>query len=568
MSSLNIQPKYEEETINNIINKYLPSRISTYESCKNVGIALKTIGMDFEVFDKWSKQGNNYNYYENKEQWDRFDLKSFGFKSLLNWLEEDNPTEYKIFCEKREITDLNYSKICRTVFKFKGNEFLYKKNGNNLQFYALSPNGYWASGDYAESIFNEYISTIVYKYYKNLAIKYLDDPKILVATQRFIKKLTEIHGKKEILNLYQGIGIKNIDFDLNWWLFPFENCVFDLKEKKFRNYKPEDYVSLTCGYIWREPTKQEIDELTMIIYQIQHKEIERNYMLDLFSKALEGKLFENFVIFTGNGGNGKSVIDEIAIKAFGQFGYKAPITILIKNKTSDPEKASLDKKRLVVFSEPNKEIKLQNNVIRELTNNTIMARDGNTEKHNHGTYIFECNKEPFLADDIEIEDVRRIKKLFFASRFTNDVKPDPENHIYPQNPKYKEQYWLSEIKFAFMKLLLDRYNGDMVLKASDDMITCTKVFMTKNDEKYNFFMDHYTITDNPKDTIKVVDIWKKYIEDPCYTNLSAKDKKMDNIKTFVKFIEDHPYLEKYYSINSSNIAIIKNCVVKISVDDK
>ena len=70
--------------------------------------------------------------------------------------------------------------------------------------------------------------------------------------------------------------------------------------------------------------------------------------------ALEGRCLERFIIFNGSGGNGKGMINDILLMALGSYGLLGNNAILFEcSKTgSNPEKANMDKKRVVIFREP------------------------------------------------------------------------------------------------------------------------------------------------------------------------------------------------------------------------
>ena len=76
--------------------------------------------------------------------------------------------------------------------------------------------------------------------------------------------------EKDVEETYKEYGTNNtINFDDKTYLFGFNNIVYDLEQGSFREYKYDDYISITCGYDWREPTEEEIKlayaELTSIL---------------------------------------------------------------------------------------------------------------------------------------------------------------------------------------------------------------------------------------------------------------------------------------------------------------
>ena len=172
---------------------------------------------------------------------------------------------------------------------------------------------------------------------------------------------------------------------------PFENVVYDIRTHEFREHRYDDYISITTGYEWKEPTEEEVNRIQKFIHQIVPLDDEATLVKQLLSTSLEGILLINFVIFNGRGGNGKSVLDNLALSALGNFGITANNSILFeKGKTgANPERANLDKKRLVIFREPPERTPFENSIIKELTGGgdfsarTLHEKD--TKKTLHGT---------------------------------------------------------------------------------------------------------------------------------------------------------------------------------------
>ena len=72
---------------------------------------------------------------------------------------------------------------------------------------------------------------------------------------------------------------------------------------------------------------------------------------------------------TGSGWNGKSVLSDLTKETLGNYYYKIDAVILQSSKKlgACPEHANLRGKRSVWFSEPNAEVRLCSNTIKELT---------------------------------------------------------------------------------------------------------------------------------------------------------------------------------------------------------
>ena len=140
-----------------------------------------------------------------------------------------------------------------------------------------------------------------------------------------------------------------------------------MKECEFRDYKPEDYITITTGYDYREPTQDEIDFINKLIIQIMPIEAERETFLDILATSIDGRCPEKFIVFNGGGGNGKGVIDDLTLKMTGNYGMLGNNNLLFENSKmgSNPEKANMHKKRFVVFREPPANKKFENSTVKE-----------------------------------------------------------------------------------------------------------------------------------------------------------------------------------------------------------
>src|SRR5438105_2025038 len=59
-----------------------------------------------------------------------------------------------------------------------------------------------------------------------------------IKTVNIQKKLTSLYKK------YLSLFPNNIKFDEKWWLFGFNNCVYNMLEENFKNYEYDDYISI------------------------------------------------------------------------------------------------------------------------------------------------------------------------------------------------------------------------------------------------------------------------------------------------------------------------------------
>ena len=166
------------------------------------------------------------------------------------------------------------------------------------------------------------------------------------------------------------------------------------------NIKPEDYITITTGYDYRDPTEDEIEFVNNLIIQIMPKEDERETFLDILASGIDGRCSEKFIVYNGGGGNGKGVIDDLMLKMSGNYGMLGNNNLLFENSKmgSNPEKANMHKKRYIVFREPSANKKFENSVVKELTGGGNFSARGHfetdTQKELNNTTICECNEKP------------------------------------------------------------------------------------------------------------------------------------------------------------------------------
>jgi len=373
---------------------------------------------------------------------------------------EDNKKRF-IEIMKKNTFELGHIYFCKCIEIIAGYRFVYKKYGDYYKLYCYNGTN-WECDDILLKIF---LSFELYRFLTAILKEVYWNHRDFNSLKSKIEKLKTLSYKKEIVETYKEFGTNNsIEFDDNWNLFGFTNVVYDLEKGEFREYKYDDYVSITCGYEWREPTEEEIENVENLIKSIMPIKEERELLLQILCTGLDGKCLEKFVIFNAGGGNGKGVINDLMLIALGNYGMLGNNGILFEySKTgSNPEKANIHKKRYVVFREPPEKNKFENSVIKELTGGgTFSARNHHektAEKELNLTMVVECNKRPLFAEEPKESETRRIVDILFRSTFTADESAiDEEKFIFIANPDYKSKIFQEKHKFALLKILFDTY---------------------------------------------------------------------------------------------------------------
>jgi len=548
---------------------YSQERFEVYEYWITVGMAIKNTFHNedeaFDLFNYYSSKGSNYEGTE-KTKYKYATLvkknSSNGFTTatIYYYAIADNKPKFIEIMSKNSF-ELGQTDMCKYLKIIAGHNFIYKVVGDNYVLFCFNGK-YWETDSI---LFRQCLSTDLYEFLKNILIEVYWNSKDFVSLKAKIERLKCVSFKKDVEETYKEYGTNNtINFDDKTYLFGFNNVVYDLEQGIFREYKYDDYVSITCGYDWREPTDEEIKVVSDLIESIMPVKEERDLFLQIMCTALDGKCLEKFVIFNGGGGNGKGVIDDLLLKAVGNYGMIGNNGILFEtSKTgSNPEKSNIHKKRLVIFREPSERNKFENSVIKELTGGgTFSARshhEKTTTKELNLTMIVECNKRPLFAEEPQDAETRRIIDLFFRSTFTTDkTLVDGENNIFLAKPEYKSVEFQEKYKFALIKILMDQYKifkkNNYVLNPPKSIKERTQLYLEMSCNIVQWFKDNYTLTNNKNDFIQVKDIYADFVLSDYYVNLSRSERRKYNKTYFLEYFQTNIFFRKYFAERYNNL---------------
>jgi len=563
---------------------YAQERFEVYEYWITVGMAIKNTFHNedeaFELFNYYSSKGSNYEGTE-KTKYKYATLvkknSSNGFTTatIYYYAIADNKPKFIEIMSKNSF-ELGQTDMCKYLKIIAGNNFIYKIVGDNYKLFCFNGK-YWETDSI---LFRQCLSTDLYDFLKNILIEVYWNSKDFVSLKSKIEKLKCVSFKKDVEETYKEYGTNNtINFDSKSHLFGFNNIVYDLEEGKFRDYHYDDYVSITCGYDWREPTKEELTEVNNLIISIMPVKEERDLFLQIMCTGLEGKCLEKFVIFNGGGGNGKGVIDDLLLKAVGNYGMIGNNGILFEtSKTgSNPEKSNIHKKRLVIFREPSERNKFENSVIKELTGGgTFSARshhEKSTTKELNLTMIVECNKRPLFAEEPQDAETRRIIDIYFRSTFTTDATlVDTTNNIFLANPYFKTTEFQEKYKYALIKILFEQYKiyqkNKYILNVPQSIKDRTQLYLEMSCNIVQWFKDNYELTTDKNDYIQVKDIYAKFTQSEYYLNLPRNEKRKYNKSYFLEYYQTNIFFRKYFSERLNNIrSIVKFWKEKINDDN-
>jgi phage/plasmid-associated DNA primase len=231
--------------------------------------------------------------------------------------------------------------------------------------------------------------------------------------------------------------------DANVDLLGFDNGVLDLKARRFRDGRPEDFVSMSVGYSRAtevDPAvRQRLHELMFSFFEDEGTVL--HTMRNLACSVSGNPLRQLVHIWQGSGGNGKSLLIDLVGKVFGAYAITLPITLYTKEVSSStaatPDVARMPGARVFAAWEPNsddKQTMLQMGFIKNISGQdkmTCRKLFGDPfEFRPQGVQYLGMNKMPALPvmDEDSLRSVtRRIRVTAFPFNFVEDPKPNTKD---------------------------------------------------------------------------------------------------------------------------------------------
>lgn len=526
----------DEDEILTVLNSLKQERVDSYAEWINVGMALKGAGYSVETWDEWSRSSAKYRAGECHKKWRTFEDKEGGLGkgSLYHWLKQDN---YEVFIQlqggRKEIHDkmlvCTNASIAEVFHELNPTKYMFSLvNG----WYCLQPNGTWLATGSKEilsipDILN-CIRTECYEVLNEILNKYNRQKERDQGTYKLIgdamKKLSNTSFVKGATAFLQGLYYrKDVEgrINANRNIFAFTNCVMDMTTQEVRPISPEDYITVTCGYDYREPKLEEKEMVRGFLTKIFPRADVLEYVLKALSTTLVGyNRAEFFHVFTGLGANGKSALMDLCKVVFGDYYQTLSVTYLTKedDRKKDkplPELANAQHVRMLVCSEPEERDRFQVALLKLIT--------GGDEIACRGLYSQVVNKYVpqfklwILANDIPklskydqgIE--RRMRCVHFPTRFV--ASPRAENEcLRDEGLKeriLKEEGW----RYGLLGLLLDTYKGSERLDMPEEVQRFTDGYLLENNPVGAWLKKFYERTESRADVIQKTEFYQSFLAD-------------------------------------------------------
>jgi P4 family phage/plasmid primase-like protien len=244
-------------------------------------------------------------------------------------------------------------------------------------------------------------------------------------------------------------------------LVPLKNGVYDVLERKFRKAVKKDYINMTVDYDY-DPNVSNPD-VYKFIEQVLPIQPVRDYVLKKFAECLNADIPNtHFLMFIGDGANGKSQLLNLMKYTMGDFGDKVEVTLLTRKRgnanETNSEKMKLKNKRFAFLSEPEDGESFNISLLKEMTGSEeIVARGLYKEScsfNMEAKLFLGCNElPPIKGEDKALW--RRIRVVNFISKFIEDPLHQHEHPIDITLPSRMK----TDITWrqTFFNILLDYY---------------------------------------------------------------------------------------------------------------
>jgi P4 family phage/plasmid primase-like protien len=536
ITTLMNNPRNEDES--NMVDKLLDilsdHRAADRNEWMMVGWTLYNIfkGSD-EGLQKWvrfsQRSPDNFSMQVCHYEWSQMKIKDMTVGSLKYLARHDNLEEYKKVMAGYMTPHLeqamklkgSHNDVAKALFEQYEGMYVCASIKDKLFFLF---NGHcWVKED--EGVYlRSKISDEIVRYYEDMAEMYLGKYKQAEEEQQamFKKKMNfclDMMGKlksapyknnvmKECMEVfYNPRFLKQLD--TNPFLFAFQNGVYDLENHCFRDGSPKDMISISASVRFRsELTWDDPGVLRVLDFleKIFPDKSVREYFMDISSQIfIGGNHSKIFQVWTGEGDNGKSVMQSLFEKMLGPYSVKLPTSLIVGKRTQAsaacPELVRAGNGvRMATLQEPDQKDVINVGILKELSGNDTFFARGLYKEGNEITPLFKliliCNEPPKLPHN-DKATWNRVRVIPFESVFSDNAPEDPDQQVrdkvFPKDPQFGEK--VSSMAEAFAWVLLEHLKRHPRIRPEPEKVMlATQNYRRKNDV-YRQFMDDFVVMD-------------------------------------------------------------------------
>jgi P4 family phage/plasmid primase-like protien len=468
---------------------------------------LKNIHPDLEeVFQDFSEQINStkpgtYNQSECMNKWNTFGFRVEGErlseKSLRYWSREDNRDGYE------EIEKWNVDKLVEdaagtasdydvsmVVYARYRDEFRCASYVNNDWYYYVGH--IWRNSEKGVELLKRLSSDIAKVFLEKELIEgeklrlsgacpHNKDPdpecdtcKAEAQKKKYLTVRLKLKSNAFKNNVMRECQVLFFDPDFakklddNKHLIAFNNGVFDTLCQKFREGRPDDCISMCTNLDYNPDIKYNEfpcwEELKSFLDKILPISSVRTFFLKHLATNLSGVFQPRFMIMTGNGSNGKSMLMNLMSTGMGDYCYKVNVAMFTQKRgkagAAAPELIRMRGKRFVMMSEPDEGDPLSTGILKELTScEKVSGRDLFAGSKNiiefdvQAKFHLACNEKP-PVNTTDGGTWRRLKVVHFPSKFV--ANPQGPNQ-YMVDETIQQKVLSPEWATCFMNYLVHLY---------------------------------------------------------------------------------------------------------------
>jgi len=411
-----------------------------------------------------------------------------------------------------------HSDMAELYYKHNKDKYIYEEvKGSG--WYSYKPNNVIYHNDMTPTALHNNISKELQNLFKeyekrlNPADKeYLKKQKLYVSAYKKTGSAEFIGGIVKYLRDMYKVDRLQDKFDSNINLLCFDNYIYDLSIRQFRDIRRDDYITKTTRYNIDTTVNDDIrQEILTVLMDCFQTEEEVDYFLLITALSLFGNKKQSFFINTGKGGNGKGLFSNILEKSLGDYFLEVQHTFLTSKKEDNKANSDLYKAkgvRVVNVTEPEgckitDEIQLNTEFVKKITGgDTVVARDlykSTISYKPQFTPFLQCNNMPKMKRVEGME--RRTSVIPWKFNFVSG-KPNIKLFQKKRDTTLVDKFNRIEYANQYMLLLLDRirnYNNEEIVAP-------------------------LSFQENTNDYIESSNVIKNFIKDNCLTNMHDVDK--------------------------------------------
>lgn len=299
------------------------------------------------------------------------------------------------------------------------------------------------------------------------------------AVNRFVIRLHKVYFKEAIIRTLQHYyrpknsieWLQSLDSDD--YILGFDDRVYDFREKKFRDGRPDDMLTLTVGHdssLIEEPgddiagIRRDIEK---VLRDMHPDEEHYEYLMNRLATSVVGDRSKSHTIdlWFGSGGNGKSLKGELLGSAFGDYLYNA-MGYLFFGRTAGCDNAPLELagRRIIFMSESEPGYKPRADLLEAVSGDRMLAsRDKRQYKRR-----FKCRANLVLCFSIMPDNKtmtpelrRRIRILPHPVRYLSKWELEHRAlsaFLKPARTDLSDLFRSKRCGAAFLGMLIERYN--------------------------------------------------------------------------------------------------------------